>query len=118
MNTTKNSTVSKVTDNLDSDTKTTEYNYDLNNNINNVKLYNNTLFMYHYDRLLRTVNKEIQIENGQTYSTEFTYTDIENSNKITTQIKSMQNGQDEALNYTYDNNGKIIELKYNSTILL
>ena len=106
----KNSNVSKVTDSLESDTKTTEYNYDLNNNINNVKLYNNTLFMYHYDRLLRTVNKEIQTESGQTYSTEFTYTDIANSNKTTTQIKSMQNGQDEALNYTYDNNGNILTI--------
>ena len=71
----KNSNVSKVTDSLNGTAKVTEYNYDLNNNINNVKLYNNTLFINHYDALKRTVNKEIKTENGQTYSTKFEYTD-------------------------------------------
>ena len=103
----KNSNVSKITDKLNQDAKVTQYNYDLNNHINNIRLYNNTLFINNYDRLLRTVNKQIKTENGNTYQTELSYTDIANSNKTSTQINCMKNGQDNALNYTYDKNGNI-----------
>lgn len=102
----KNSNLSKIIDTINGENKETIYNYDLNNNINNVKLYNDTYIINHYDTLLRTAQKQIKTENGS-YNTNITYLNVNGTNRTSTQIKSIKNSTDVELNYTYDNNGNI-----------
>lgn len=112
----KNSNVSKITDKLGENTKTIEYNYDLNNNINSIRLYNNSIIINNSDALLRTVNKELKTPNGQTYNIEYGYTNVGNGNKTTTQINSIKNGQDQEIKYTFDKNGNIETISYGTEL--
>ncbi len=77
------------------------FEYDLDNNVTKIS---NTNFgiKYNYDTLQRIVNKNIENK----YNIDYAYTDI-SDNKTTNQIKSIKNGNDEVLNYTYDKNGNI-----------
>lgn len=103
----KNNNVYKIRDIIDGEKKVILYNYDLNNNVNSIRLYNATEIMNYHDRLLRMIGKQIKTKANQTYKTEFGYTDVGSKNKTTTQIKSMKNGTDAPLNYTYDKTGNI-----------
>lgn len=112
----KNSNISKISDKLNNDTKTTIYNYDLNNYLNSIDLYNGANIINHYDKLQRISQKEIKTNNGS-YYINYEYIDIKDSNKTTTQIKSISNSKGEKINYTYDKNGNIKTISNDSGIL-
>ena len=112
----KNSNISKISDKLNDDTKITIYNYDLNNYLNSIELYNGANIINHYDKLQRISQKEIKTDNGS-YYINYEYIDIQNSNKTSTQIKSIVNSKGEKFNYTYDKNGNIQTISNDSGVL-
>ena len=84
------------------------YTYDLDNSITEINMPAHNL-VYNYDGLQRINNRKFSKSYGGeelSYNVNYTYKDLE-GNKTTTQIKSMQNGNDATLNYTYDKNGNI-----------
>ena len=112
----KNSNISKINDKLNNDSKITIYNYDLNNYLNSIDLYNGANIINHYDKLQRISQKEIKTNNGS-YYINYEYIDIKDSNKTTTQIKSISNSKGDKINYTYDKNGNIKTISNDSNIL-
>lgn len=82
------------------------YTYDIDNKLtqlNNIK--------YNYDKLNRISSKVI----NDKYKIKYSFENI-GENKTTTNIKTIQNGNDK-LEYDYDNNGNIISIKQNSKVL-
>ena len=119
---------------------TSEYGYDINNNINTYKYIltnkNNSL-QYNYDKANRLtylkLNNNITWTNtmdklsrlsankitsaSKTYTTNYTYTDVPNvTNKTTTLLKTIKNGSNSTITYTYDALGNIETIKKGSTL--
>ncbi len=82
----------------------TKYEHDVDNNVTKISNADYEV-AYNYDGLQRLESKKV-IGGENEYNIGYTYTDI-SDNKTTTQIKSIKNGNDETLNYTYDANGNI-----------
>ena len=100
-----NSNVSKTKYTLETEEKETTYNYDRDNRINSI-VTENDITVTNYDKLSRVLNTELK-RNGQTYKTEYTYLDTDIENKTTEKVKSIKNGENEEISYTYDANGNI-----------
>lgn len=105
----KNSNVNKTKYTLGTDSKETKYNYDRDNRINSIVTENN-MVVVNYDRLSRIANKEIK-SNNNTYVTEYEYLNTNIENKTTEKVKSIKNGNNELISYTYDANGNIETIK-------
>ena len=80
------------------------YNYDNDNIINSISACGYDIF-YEKDELQRINKKKITKDNVE-YNIQYSYTDLSNG-RTTTQVKSLKNGNNDELNYTYDNNGNI-----------
>ena len=118
---------------------TSEYGYDINNNINTTKYSQSgksNEIQYSYDKanrlksikqndvitwsnsmdnLSRTTVKRIT-SGIKSYATKYTYKDIANQeNKTTTQINTIQNGNSDIITYTYDAIGNIETIKKGNT---
>ena len=111
----KNSNISNIKYTLNTTENNTSYSYDRDNRINNVKIGDTAIVITNYDKLSRTDNKELKTSN-KSYKTSYTYLDTETANKTTTLVKSMQNGTNQALNYTYDANGNIETISEGQTL--
>lgn len=100
-----NSNISKTKYTLAGEEKATRYNYDRDNRINSIVTAND-ITVTNYDTLSRVLNTQIK-RNGNTYTTEYTYVDTDTENKTTEKVKSIKNGNNEEISYTYDANGNI-----------
>ncbi len=88
-----------------------KYNYDNVNRLNNIKLNDNITWENNYDSLSRVSSKKI-VSGSKNYTTTYTYKDVENvKNKTTTQLNTIQNGNNESISYTYDAIGNIETIK-------
>ena len=104
-----NSNVNKVKYSIGTDNREISYNYDRDNRINSI-VSGNDIKVTNYDRLSRIINKEIKGEN-ETYVTEYEYLDTNVANKTTEKVKSIKNGENSLISYTYDANGNIETIK-------
>ncbi len=112
----KNSNVSRIESHLHNFYQTAWYNYDLDNKIDTIDASSFTV-KYNYDDLQRNSSKEITSDySSKRYNVSYSYTDV-SSNKTTTQLSSIKNGNDDELKYTYDNNGNIKTISKGSQLL-
>ena len=111
----KNSNISNIKYNLNTTTNNTSYSYDRDNRINNVKLGNTAIVIANYDKLSRLKSKELKA-GSKAYKTSYTYVDTQITNKTTTLVETMQNGTNQALTYTYDDNGNIETISEGTTL--
>ena len=88
-----------------------KYNYDNVNRLKDIKLNDNITWENNYDSLSRVSSKKI-VSGSKNYTTTYTYKDVENvENKTTTQLSTIQNGNNESISYTYDALGNIETIK-------
>jgi len=76
--------------------------------IYNVKLNGTTQLSYEFDQLARLSTRTLGTTSP--FTTIYTYLDGAGTNSTTTLLGSMQNGSNEAFNYTYDANGNILTI--------
>ncbi|MEI7667686.1 MAG: hypothetical protein WCI62_01670, partial [Erysipelotrichaceae bacterium] len=74
--------------------------------IYNVKLNGTTQLSYEFDQLARLSTRTLGTTTP--FTTNYTYLDGAGPNSTTTLLASMQNGSNEAFNYTYDANGNMM----------
>lgn len=102
-----NNNVSNKKYTLNANSNTVQYNYDKSNVLSNFKLNNNITWTNNYDRLLRLNSRQITSGNNS-YTINYTFIDDANTaNKTTTSLKSIKNGNNEEIIYTYDELGNI-----------
>jgi len=99
----------KVKYKYDNTEKEVSYTYDADDKLTMIT-YPNYKIKYTYDNLDRLIKKEI-IRKDKTYTTTYEYYDIDEY-KTTTLLKSITNG-DNKLEYNYDSNGNITNIKKN-----
>jgi len=76
--------------------------------IYNVKLNGTTQLSYEFDQLARLSTRTLGTTTP--FTTTYTYLDGAGTNSTTTLLGSMQNGINDAFNYTYDANGNILTI--------
>jgi len=76
--------------------------------IYNVKLNGTTQLSYEFDQLARLSTRTLGTTSP--FTTIYTYLDGAGTNSTTTLLGSMQNGSNEAFNYTYDSRGNILTI--------
>ncbi len=99
-----NSNLSKVTYNYGEEQGEVWYNHDRDNRVSSTGT-GTDLVVNNYDRLSRLLSKEIR--RNTVYTTEYTYVDTDTENKTTEKVKSIKNGNNDEISYTYDANGNI-----------
>lgn len=101
---------------LNSIVNSLQYNYDKANRLTNLKLNNNILWTNTMDRLSRLSANKIT-SGSNTYTTNYTYTDVSDvTNKTTTLLKTIKNGNNDEITYTYDALGNIETIKKGTTL--
>ena len=102
----KNSNVNNSKYTFNNQTNIVKYNYDRDNRINSIILNTDAEIHTNYDKLSRLQDKVIKT-NNKTYQTGYEYHDTDVVNKTTTLVKSVKNGDNQRIEYTYDVNGNI-----------
>ena len=96
-------------------TNTVQYNYDKANRLTSLKLNNSITWTNIMDKLSRLSSNKIT-SGSNTYTTNYTYVDVANvTNKTTTLLKTIKNGSNEEITYTYDASGNIETIKKGNT---
>ena len=92
------------------------YNFDRANRLTSLKLNDNVTWSNTMDKLSRL--SENQITSGdKNYITSYTFTDVSDvQNKTTTLLKSIKNGENDEISYTYDELGNIETIKKGDTL--
>ena len=91
------------------------FTFDKDNRITNVQLDENTNIKTNYDELSRVESKELK-QGNTTYETEYTYENTDIENKTTSILKSIKNGENDEISYTYDALGNIETIKEGDTL--
>ncbi len=88
-----------------------KYNYDKANRLTHLKLNDNITWSNKMDKLSRLSNNTITSGSNK-YTTNYTYLDVPNvDNKTTTLLKTIKNGNNDEIAYTYDALGNIETIK-------
>ena len=88
-----------------------KYNYDKANRLTHLKLNDNITWSNKMDKLSRLSNNTITSGSNK-YTTNYTYLDVPNvDNKTTTLLKTIKNGNNDEIEYTYDALGNIETIK-------
>ena len=92
------------------------YNFDRANRLTSLKLNDDVTWSNTMDKLSRL--SENQITSGdKNYTTSYTFTDVSDvQNKTTTLLKSIKNGENDEISYTYDELGNIETIKKGDTL--
>lgn len=92
------------------------YNFDRANRLTSLKLNDNVTWSNTMDKLSRL--SENQITSGEKkYTTSYIFTDVSDvQNKTTTLLKSIKNGENDEILYTYDELGNIETIKKGDTL--
>jgi len=112
----KSSNINSIKNTLNDTNNVIKYNYDRDNKPTSIKVDEDKLLTYNYDNLSRLKNQQIKA-NGKTYKTEYKYKNTNETNKTTTIVESIKNGNNEEIKYTYDNIGNIETITKGTTRL-
>ena len=111
-----NNNINKISYKLNNQNYDVNYNFDSDNKLLNLQ-FNNSKIKINYDKLARISTKEI--DNGEnSYITTLTYQDLEDANKTTSLVKSIKNGNNNELKYTYDKMGNIETIKEGDNLIV
>lgn len=101
---------------LSSKVNSLQYDYDKANRLTSLKLNNGITWTNTMDKLSRLSSNKIT-SGSSTYTTNYTYTDVANvTNKTTTLLKTIKNGNNDEITYTYDALGNIETIKKGNTL--
>ena len=93
-----------------------QYDYDKANRLTSLKLNNSIAWTNTMDRLSRLSINTIT-SGSKSYKTSYSYIDVPNvTNKTTTLLKSVKNGNNAEITYTYDGLGNIETIKEGNTL--
>ena len=102
---------------LNSRVNTLKYNFDKANRLTSLKLNDSITWTNTMDSLSRLSVNTIT-SGSSSYTTNYTYKDVENvTNKTTTLLKTIKNGNNEEITYTYDALGNIETITKGSTLI-
>jgi len=111
----ENSNVNNIKYTLNTILNEVKLTFDKDNRINNININNNTATVItNYDSLSRINNKQLKVSTN-TYTVGHTYEDLGN-NRTTTSLESITNGTNDAISYTYDVLGNIETITEGNTL--
>lgn len=111
-----NNNVKLRKDTLNNQSNSLYYNFDRANRLTSLKLNDNVTWSNTMDKLSRLSANKIT-SGDKNYTTSYTFTDVSDvQNKTTTLLKSIKNGENDEISYTYDELGNIETIKKGDTL--